>query len=134
MTQEYLIFNVSVATMRSGDDPYGIIRDGGIAVRDGLIAWVGAMRECPAEYREFDRHDYAGRLATPALIDCHTHLVHGGNRAREFEMRWISEVRPQRGTNLEVTAAAGLYAILVARDRAIRAGVKELTSPKPDGD
>ena len=100
MTGLTLISNVTVATMASGDDPYGIVRDGGIAIRDGVIAWVGALGDCPAEYQDFDRREYAGRLVTPALIDCHTHLVHGGNRAREFEMRL-------EGASYEEIARAG---------------------------
>jgi len=54
---------------------------------DGVIAWMGDDRNIPSEMAVSERVDLGGRLVTPALIDCHTHLVHGGNRASEFEMR-----------------------------------------------
>ncbi len=100
MTQANLISDVTVATMRPGDDPYGLIRDGAIAIRDDKIVWVGALGDCPAEFKDFPRHEFSGRLVTPALIDCHTHIVHGGNRAREFEMRL-------EGSSYEEIARAG---------------------------
>ena len=87
MTRDKLICDVTLATMGAGDGPYGIVRGGGIAIRNEAIVWAGALEDCPAEFKEFSRHGYSGRLVTPALIDCHTHIVHGGNRAREFEMR-----------------------------------------------
>jgi len=78
--------NLRVATMVAGGAPYGAIEDGAIAVRDGRIAWVGPRAELPA-HEARTTHDCAGRWATPGLVDCHTHLVFGGDRAREFEMR-----------------------------------------------
>ncbi|MEX2295872.1 MAG: imidazolonepropionase [Dongiaceae bacterium] len=87
--------NARLATMReTGREtgaPYGAIEPGAIAVADGRIAWLGTMAELPANpgdaplWRE--TIDVGGRWITPGLIDCHTHLVHAGNRAREFEMR-----------------------------------------------
>ncbi|RYF76882.1 MAG: imidazolonepropionase [Comamonadaceae bacterium] len=72
-----------------------------IAVRDGRIAWVGARDELPAEFDGTGpRHDGAGALVTPGLIDCHTHLVYGGQRADEFAMRLA-------GASYEEVAAAG---------------------------
>lgn len=65
----------------------GLIRDGAVALRAGRILWAGAMADLPDELAQDDVTDLQGRLVTPALIDCHTHLVHGGNRAREFELR-----------------------------------------------
>ncbi|WP_149142929.1 imidazolonepropionase [Gemmobacter caeruleus] len=65
----------------------GLIRDGAVALRAGRILWAGAMADLPDALAQDDVTDLQGRLVTPALIDCHTHLVHGGNRAREFEMR-----------------------------------------------
>lgn len=56
-------------------------------VMDETLLWVGARADLPAEYAGLQRHDLAGRLVTPALIDCHTHIVHGGNRAGEFAKR-----------------------------------------------
>ncbi|QQM30935.1 imidazolonepropionase [Martelella lutilitoris] len=60
---------------------------GVLAVRDGRIAYVGAEEALPADCAGFQTVDCGGRLVTPALIDCHTHIVYGGSRAKEFEMR-----------------------------------------------
>jgi imidazolonepropionase len=58
-----------------------------IAVRDGTLAWVGAEADLPRDFADVPRHDAAGALVTPALVDCHTHLVDGGDRAGEFAQR-----------------------------------------------
>ncbi|MBN8750299.1 MAG: imidazolonepropionase [Variovorax sp.] len=58
-----------------------------IAVAAGRIAWIGAPEAVPAEHAGAPRHDGGGALVTPGLIDCHTHLVYGGQRANEFAMR-----------------------------------------------
>lgn len=87
MTAATLLTNLTAATMAEGAGPYGQVPDAAIAVRQGRIAWVGAAADCPAEFGKATRRDLGGRLVTPALIDPHTHIVHGGNRAREFEMR-----------------------------------------------
>jgi imidazolonepropionase len=81
--------NARVATMAAdGPAPYGMIDDGVVAVRDGRIAWVGRRQDLPSELRgDAETHDAEGGLLTPGLIDCHTHLVYGGNRATEFEAR-----------------------------------------------
>jgi len=81
---DLLITNAVLATM-DGSEPYGLVPDGAVAVRGGRIAWAGPAAEAPADGRE--AWDVGGRLVTPALIDCHTHVVFGGHRAREFEMR-----------------------------------------------
>ncbi|QYK42166.1 MAG: imidazolonepropionase [Paracoccaceae bacterium] len=73
---------------------------GAIALRAGRIAWAGAEADLPADLAGWDRHDLQGRLVTPAFVDCHTHLVHGGHRAREFEMRL-------EGASYEEVARAG---------------------------
>ncbi|MEP7207871.1 MAG: imidazolonepropionase [Casimicrobiaceae bacterium] len=68
--------------------PYGVIEDGALAVAGDRIAWVGPRSELPAApAREVETCDAQGRWLTPGLIDCHTHLVYGGNRAGEFERR-----------------------------------------------
>jgi len=82
--------NVQLATLDEGagaGEGYGTIRDGALAVRDGRIAWVGARRDLPSARRTETEHDGRGAWLTPGLIDCHTHLVHAGDRADEFEMR-----------------------------------------------
>ncbi len=65
----------------------GIIEDGAIAARDGRIVFVGRDQDLPGGLDVDVALDCAGRLITPGLVDCHTHLVFGGNRANEFEMR-----------------------------------------------
>jgi imidazolonepropionase len=94
-----LLTNASLAVM-DGPPAYGLVDKGALAVEDGRIAWAGLEQDLPARFREFDTLDLEGRLITPALIDCHTHVVHGGNRAREFEMRL-------EGASYEEVARAG---------------------------
>lgn len=77
-----LFSNLKLATM-TGDQPYGLIEDGAVLVENGRIAWAGLRKDAPAGKSV----DCGGRLLTPGLIDCHTHLVYGGNRAQEFELR-----------------------------------------------
>ena len=81
-----------------GDDPLGIIEDGAIAAKDGRIAWVGRRADLPGAAAVTTRCD--GAWILPGLIDCHTHIVFGGNRAREFEMRL-------EGASYEEIAQAG---------------------------
>ncbi len=76
-----LLTNLKAATMVGG---YGLIEDAAILIEGGRIAWVGPRAEAPSGH---DATDCEGRLATPGLIDCHTHLVYGGSRAHEFEQR-----------------------------------------------
>ena len=77
-----LLTNVTVATM-AGDAPYGLIPDAAILLEGGQVTWVGPRAEAP----KAETRDMGGRLITPGLIDCHTHLIHAGDRAREFELR-----------------------------------------------
>ena len=71
-----------------------------IAVAGGRIAWLGAPDAMPAEHAAAPRHDGGGALVTPGLVDCHTHLVYGGQRANEFAMRLA-------GASYEEVARAG---------------------------
>jgi imidazolonepropionase len=73
-----------VATMVNGQ--YNTIEDAAIGVLGGRIAWLGKSADLPA-YEALREHDLGGGWVTPGLIDCHTHLVFGGNRAGEFEQR-----------------------------------------------
>jgi imidazolonepropionase len=72
--------------MREGAVPYGTIEPGAIAVEGSRIAWVGPVAELPRRTAR-NIHDLDGRWVTPGLVDCHTHLVYGGDRAHEFELR-----------------------------------------------
>ncbi|MCP2011592.1 imidazolonepropionase [Duganella sp. HSC-15S17] len=79
-----LFTNVHLATMADG---YGEIRDAAIAVTDGKIVWLGPQAEMPPGVLAVTVHDGGGCWLTPGLIDCHTHIVHAGNRSDEFEAR-----------------------------------------------
>lgn len=94
-----LLTNGHIATLRD-DDGFGLIEGGVIAINGAQIAWVGAIADLPAEYANQSKHDLEGRLVTPALIDCHSHVVFGGNRAAEFEQRL-------NGASYEEVAKAG---------------------------
>jgi imidazolonepropionase len=81
-----LITDCRLATMVEGGAAYGAIEDGALLVREGRIVWAGARGDLPThEATRTDRLD--GRWATPGLVDCHTHLVFGGDRSGEFEQR-----------------------------------------------
>ena len=86
MTRE-LLTNLTLATMEPGGRPYGLVAEGAVALDGGRIAWCGPGDAVPDACATWPRRDLEGRLVTPALIDCHTHIVYGGDRAREFEMR-----------------------------------------------
>jgi imidazolonepropionase len=80
-----ILSGLRIATLENGGIAYGLMENGAIGIDGERIAWVG--QTIPSGWNGVEREDFGGRLATPALIDCHTHLVFGGNRAREFEMR-----------------------------------------------
>ncbi len=94
-----LLRNAKIVTI-TDENRYGLIEHGAIAIKDGLIDWVGSDDAIPVKYLEQSSRDLDGRLITPALIDCHTHVVYGGNRAVEFEMRL-------EGASYEEIARAG---------------------------
>ena len=79
---------------------YGLVENGAMVLEGEHIAWAGALDALPGEYSDLPATDLEGRLVTPGLIDCHTHIVHGGNRAREFELRL-------QGASYEEVARAG---------------------------
>ena len=87
MSRPELIIDATIATLSPDADGFGLLRDAAVALDQGVIRWVGAASDCPPEFAHATRHRLGGRLVTPGLVDCHTHIVHGGNRAREFEMR-----------------------------------------------
>ncbi|NUH67160.1 imidazolonepropionase [Sulfitobacter sp. S0837] len=92
--------DLKAATMESADTPYGMIEDAAIVVQGEQIAWVGPVAALPEAHSDLPRSSLEGRLVTPGLIDCHTHIVHGGDRAVEFEMRL-------NGASYEEVARAG---------------------------
>src|SRR5919204_4103450 len=88
-----------LATMAEARPALGIVEDGLIAARDGRIVYVGPAADAPA-CEAPETVDCEGRWITPGLVDCHTHIVHGGNRAHEFELRL-------KGASYEEIARAG---------------------------
>ena len=82
---DLLIHNVNIASMQPNDKPYGGLEDAAVAIRKGKFCYVGPYEDCAFEPDE--RLDAGGKWLTPGLIDCHTHLIYGGNRAEEFEQR-----------------------------------------------
>lgn len=83
-----LYINVNLATMTDGGKSYGEITQGALAISEGKIAWLGKEADLPHfDNEQTEVIDGKGQWLSPGLIDCHTHLVYGGNRANEFEMR-----------------------------------------------
>ncbi len=119
-----LLVNARIATMRGGK--YSIVEDGAMEVEDGRIAWVGASAKVGSRRHGNDAGhvdarderivDAHGVLVTPGLVDCHTHLVYAGHRAREFEMRL-------KGASYEEIARQG--GGILATVRATRAATGE---------
>jgi imidazolonepropionase len=96
---DLLLTNANVATM-ADTSGYGAIRDGAVAIEAGRIVSVGAA----SHFSSGNAHrvvDLGGKWITPGLIDCHTHLIYGGNRAAEFEMRMAG------ASYVEIAAAGG---------------------------
>lgn len=83
---DLVLTDTNLATMQTDAGAFGVIEDAALAISDGRIAWLGAKSDMPA-MRTTETQSLAGRWLTPALIDCHTHLVFAGNRAHEFERR-----------------------------------------------
>jgi imidazolonepropionase len=79
--------NARLATLVSGRDPLGLVENGVVASREGRIVFAGAASDAPADLEAGIDIDCLGRLITPGFIDCHTHLVHAGDRSAEFEQR-----------------------------------------------
>jgi len=103
--------NARLATL-DGDSPWGLIERGALLVDGGTLRWVGAEADLPRAVAVDSEHDLSGALLTPGLVDCHTHLVYGGNRAREFELRL------QGATYEELARAGGGIRATVAATRA----------------
>ncbi|WP_170417415.1 imidazolonepropionase [Ruegeria atlantica] len=100
MAKKSVLLSKWVATMTDGPEPYGMVQDGAVAVDGEQVAWAGPRNALPTNYADWPTVEYGDRLMTPALIDPHTHVVFGGNRAVEFEMRL-------NGASYEAIARAG---------------------------
>ena len=94
-----LLTDCRLATMGPGGAPFGAVENGAVLVKDGRIVWAGSRAEAPVD-KPVETHRLDGRWVTPGLIDCHTHLVFGGDRSGEFEQRL-------NGVSYEEIARAG---------------------------
>ena len=130
---DLLLTGATLATM-TGPAPYGLVEHGAVAIRGGRIAWAGAGAELPSEHRKLPPRPLEGRLVTPGLVDCHTHSVFAGSRAREFEARLegasYEEIARAGGgilSTVRATRAAGEAALVAAAlpriDRMLALGV-----------
>ncbi|OCW56499.1 imidazolonepropionase [Hoeflea olei] len=121
-----ILTNATIATMTAGQ-PYGLVPEGAVRIENGLVTWVGAGSALPAVHADEEVIDLEGRLLTPGLIDCHTHIVHGGNRAAEFEMRL-------NGASYEEVARAGggIVSTVRATREAGEAGLLATALPRVD--
>ncbi len=108
-----LFLNARFATMRGAR--HEVVEKGALLARAGRIAWIGPANELPAIRGDAEVFDAGGALATPGLVDCHTHLVYAGSRAREFEMRLAG------ASYEEIARAGGGIAATVAATRAASA-------------
>lgn len=108
--------NARLATLKESLPGLGIVESGAIAVVDGRIAFAGPEADLPAEFTAAETIDCEGRWITPGLIDCHTHLVHAGDRAHEFELRLA-------GASYEEIARAG--GGIVSSVKALRAASED---------
>ena len=128
-----LLQNAIFATMVDG---YGL-HEGAVVLEGDKVAWIGALAALPARFANAARHDLGGRLVTPALIDCHSHIVFAGDRAAEFELRLngasYAEVAQAGGgilSTVRATRAASeaelLAASLARADQIIAGGVATL--------
>ena len=111
---------------------YGELRDAALLVRDGRIAWMGPEAKLPAGFVEAREIDLGGAWITPGLIDCHTHLVYGGSRAHEFELRLqgasYEEIARQGGgirSTVTATRAASENALLAQSSKRLAALLAE---------
>ena len=112
----HIFTHARVATLCENADGLGLIEDAAIVVEQGRIAYVGLQSELPEHYADYPTTDCENRLITPGLIDCHTHLIHAGNRAHEFELRL-------EGASYEEVAKAG--GGIVSSVKALRAASED---------
>jgi imidazolonepropionase len=104
--------NARIASLREEQPDLGVVEHGVIAARAGRIVFAGNRADFPADADALERIDCEGRWITPGLVDCHTHLVFGGNRAHEFELRL------QGASYEEIARAGGGIVSTVAATRA----------------
>jgi imidazolonepropionase len=124
--------NANIATFNASSADYGVMENAALAIKDGRIAWLGSMAEA-TQFKADEIHDAESHWITPGLIDCHTHLVYGGNRAREFEMRLngasYEELQKAGGGILSTVKATRT----ASEDELLQSSVLRLESLKREG-
>ena len=86
-TNQTIFTNAKIVPMSGNSDDFEIIEDAVIVSDGDIIAWVGPEKNIPPKFKKFEEFNVKGKLITPGFIDCHTHMVFGGNRSTEFNMR-----------------------------------------------
>lgn len=144
---DHLIINANLATFSAqygfGIDtnehadsiPYGQLENAAIGIKDGKIAWVGAYEQIIPYLNKYQSHqttDAEGKWITPGLIDCHTHIVYGGNRSNEFEARLhgasYQDIAAQGGgivATVSATRSASIEALFAQSEKRLLALIKE---------
>ena len=148
---DHLIINANLATFSAqqgfsidaGDDtnehansiPYGQLHNAAIGIKSGKIAWVGTQDQVTAHLPNYQDHqitDVNGKWITPGLIDCHTHIVYGGNRSNEFEARLqgasYQDIAAQGGgivSTVTATRAANIESLFAQSEKRLIALMKE---------
>ena len=144
---DQLIINANIATFSAhygfnlyeNEDtdsvPYGQLENAAIGIKDGKIAWLGAQEQIATHlphYQENQVTDVDGKWLTPGLIDCHTHIVYGGNRSNEFEARLqgasYQDIAAQGGgivATVSATRAASIETLFAQSEKRLIALMKE---------
>ena len=144
---DHLIINANIATFSAhygfnlyensdtNNVPYGQLESAAIGIKDGKIAWIGAQEQITTHlphYQENQITDADGKWLTPGLIDCHTHIVYGGNRSNEFEARLqgasYQDIAAQGGgivATVSATRAASIETLFTQSEKRLVALMKE---------
>ncbi len=144
---DQLIINANIATFSAhygfnndkNEDarsiPYGQLENAAIGIKDGKIAWIGAQEQITTHlphYKDKQVTDADGKWLTPGLIDCHTHIVYGGNRSNEFEARLqgasYQDIAAQGGgivATVSATRAASIESLFSQSEKRLVALMKE---------
>ena len=144
---DHLIINANIATFSAhygfnlyeNEDadsvPYGQLENAAIGIKDGKIAWIGAQEQITTHlphYQDNQVTDADGKWLTPGLIDCHTHIVYGGNRSNEFEARLqgasYQDIAAQGGgivATVSATRAASIESLFSQSEKRLVALMKE---------
>jgi len=144
---DHLIVNVNIATFSAhygfniyekedaDSIPYGQLLNAAIGIKNGKIAWIGMHEQIVPYLSQYQSHqitDANGHWLTPGLIDCHTHIVYGGNRSNEFEARLhgasYQDIAAQGGgivATVSATRAASIEALFAQSEKRLLALIKE---------